>query len=101
MQHRHQRLADKLARSTRVDLAEEDLLDLVVERQHTSTSHTTKDVGTSTLEERANTLLGNDLRAGVEHGLVVNTTAGGHHHATTDGKSAMARAQRVYQAHTG
>ena len=72
-----------LTRTTRVDLAEHDLLELVVERQDTSTSNTTEDVGTRTLEERLHALLGNDLRAGVEHGLVVNTSTRGHHHTTT------------------
>ena len=70
-------------RTTRVDLAEHDLLELVVERQDTSTSNTTEDVGTRTLEERLHALLGNDLRAGIEHRLVVNTSTRGHHHATT------------------
>lgn len=69
----------------RVDLAEHELLGLVVERQDTSTSNTTEDVGTGTLEERLHTLLGNDLRTGVEHGLVVDGTTGSHHHSSTDG----------------
>ena len=83
MQHRHRNLADKLTRSTGVDLAEHDLLELVVEREHTSTSDTTEDVGTGTLEQRPRTLLGDDLGASIEHGLVVDSTARGHHHATT------------------
>jgi hypothetical protein len=38
-----------------------------------------------TLEERLGSLFGNDLRAGIEHGLVVNSAARSHHHTTTDG----------------
>ena len=72
-----------MVHTTRVDLAEEDLLELVVERQDTSASNTTEDVGTCTLEERLDTLLGDDLRPSIEHGLVVNTSTRSHHHATT------------------
>jgi hypothetical protein len=72
-----------LARATGVDLAEHDLLELVVQGEHTSASNTTENVGTSTLEERANTLLSDDLRASVEHGLVVSGGTGSHHHAAT------------------
>jgi len=73
-----------LARSTRVDLAEHNLLELVVEGQHTSTGNTTENVGTSTLEQRLGTFLCDNLGSCVEHGLVVYGRAGGHHHATTD-----------------
>ena len=76
----------RLARATLEGLSEDEELELVVDRQDTSTGDTTENVGTSTLEERLDTLLGNDLRAGVEHGLVVNARAGGHHHATTAGR---------------
>ena len=41
----------QLIQTTRVDLAEHDLLELVVERQHTSASNTTENVSTSTLKE--------------------------------------------------
>jgi len=75
----------KRVHTSRVDLAEHDLLKLVVEGQHTSTSNTTENVGSSTLEEGLGTLLGNDLRAGIEHGLVVNGSTRSHHHTTTDG----------------
>lgn len=71
--------------TSRVDLAEHDLLKLVVEGQHTSTSNTTENVGTSTLKQGLGTLLGDDLRAGIEHGLVVDSSTGSHHHTTTDG----------------
>lgn len=73
-----------LARATLVDLAEEELLELVVARKDTGTSDTTEDVGTSTLEERPGALGGNDGLGGVEHVLVVGLGAGGHHHTTTD-----------------
>jgi hypothetical protein len=72
-------------RSTRVNLAEHNLLELVVKRQDTSTGDTTKDVGTSTLEERLVTLAGDDLAVAVEHGLVVDGSTRSHHHTTTDG----------------
>lgn len=73
-----------LARSTAVDLAEHEDLELVVEREYTCTGDTTENVGTCTLEERLGALLGDDLRTGVEHGLVVDGRSGRHHHATTN-----------------
>lgn len=88
-------------------LAEEDELDLVVDGQDTSTSDTTEDVSTSTLEERLRALLGDDLAGSVEGRVVLDgllkrsiycpynkcTKGGwistyltrGHHHTTTDG----------------
>lgn len=51
-------------------LAEHEQLGLVVDGQHTGTGNTTENVGTSTLEERADTLSGDDL-AGSIHGTVV------------------------------
>lgn len=45
-----------LTGTTLVGLAEHEELDLVVDGQHTSTGDTTEDVGTGTLEERADTL---------------------------------------------
>lgn len=53
-------------------LAEHEELDLVVDGQHTSTGDTTENVGTSTLEERLDTLLGNDLAGGIEGRLVLD-----------------------------
>ena len=47
--------------TSRVNLAEHDLLQFVVQGQHTSTSNTTENVCTSTLEEGFDTLLGDDL----------------------------------------
>lgn len=67
-----------------VDLAEHELLELVVERQDTGTGNTSEDVGSGTLEERLDTLLGDDLRTGVDHRLVVNGTTRGHHHSSSD-----------------
>jgi len=48
----HMKVGEKrLILTARVDLAEHDLLEFVVERQHTSASNTTENVSTSTLEE--------------------------------------------------
>jgi hypothetical protein len=62
----------RLTRSTLELLAEHEQLDLVVDREHTSTGDTTENVGTSTLEERADTFFGDDLAAGVDGGLVLD-----------------------------
>jgi hypothetical protein len=56
-------------------LAEHDELHLVVDGEHTSTGDTTEDVGTSTLEERGDTFLGDDLGGGIEGGLVLDGLA--------------------------
>ncbi|CRJ80477.1 hypothetical protein BN1708_000269 [Verticillium longisporum] len=66
-------------------LAEEEDLELVVDRQDTSTGNTTEDVGGGTLEERLDALLGDDLATSVEGTGVVDGLTRGHHHATTDG----------------
>ena len=47
--------------TTGVNLAEHYLLEFVIQRQDTSTSNTTKDISTSTFEERLGALLGNNL----------------------------------------
>merc|ERR1712014_89013 len=60
-------------------------LDLVVDGQDTSAGNTTEDVGTGTLEERLDTLLGDDLGSSVHGRLVLDGLARGHHHTTTDG----------------
>jgi hypothetical protein len=67
-----------------VDLAEHELLELVVHGQDTGTGNTTEDVGTGTLEERLDALGSNDLGTSIEHGLVVDGTTRSHHHTTTD-----------------
>ena len=61
-----------------------DLLELVEAGQHTSTSNTTENVGTSALEERHDTLVLHDLQTAVNGRFVLDGLAGGHHHATTD-----------------
>lgn len=66
-------------------LAEEEDLELVVDREHTSTGDTTEDVGTGTLEERLNTLLGDDLLGGIERVLVLDGLTRRHHHPAADG----------------
>jgi len=71
--------------TTGVDLAEHQLLELVVQRQDTSTGNTTENVGTGTLEEGLDTFSLDDLRTGVHHVLVVDLGTRGHHHTTTDG----------------
>ena len=53
-------------------LAEHEKLGLVVDGQDTGTSNTTEDVGTCTLEERLDTLGGDDLAAGIHGGLVLD-----------------------------
>lgn len=73
-----------LARSTLEGLAEHDELELVVDRQHTSTGDTAENVGTGTTEERLDTLLGDDLLEGVERAAVLDGLTRGHHHTTTD-----------------
>jgi hypothetical protein len=65
-------------------LAEHQDLHLIVDGQHTSTGDTTENVGTSTLEERPETFLGNDLATGIERGLVLDGLTRSHHHTTTD-----------------
>lgn len=57
---------------------------MIVDGQNTGTGNTTKDVGTSTLEERLDTLLGDDLATSIEGALVLDGLTRGHHHATTD-----------------
>ena len=66
-------------------LAEEDDLELIVDGQDTSTGDTTENVGTSTLEERLDTLLGDDLSGGVHGVLVLDGLTRGHHHSSSDG----------------
>ena len=85
-------------------LSEHDELDLVIDGQDTSSGNTTENVGTGTLEERLDTLLGNNLLEGMVGRLVLDglTTKikwseigqlryigsgnlRGHHHTTTDG----------------
>jgi hypothetical protein len=53
-------------------LSEHEELHLVVDGQDTGSGNTTEDVGTGTLEERLDTLLGDDLAGGIERGLVLD-----------------------------
>jgi hypothetical protein len=62
----------RLTRSTCELLAEEDELSPVVDGEHTSTGNTTEDVGTGTLEERSDTLGGDDLAGGIHGRLVLD-----------------------------
>lgn len=58
---------------------------MIVDGQHTGTGNTTENVGTSTLEERLESLLGDDLATGIQGRLVLDSLTRGHHHTTTDG----------------
>src|ERR1700684_2932207 len=49
-------------------IAEHQDLHLIIDGQDTGTSDTTKNVGTCTLEERLDTLLGDDLATGTDGG---------------------------------
>jgi hypothetical protein len=66
-------------------LAEHQDLHLIVDGQHTGTGDTTEDVGTGTLEERLEALLGDDLATSIERRLVLDGLTRSHHHTTTDG----------------
>lgn len=66
-------------------LSEKEELELIVDGQDTSTGDTTEDVGTGTLEERLNSLLGDDLAESIEGRSVLDGLTGGHHHAPADG----------------
>jgi len=74
----------RLTRSTLELLAEENELGLVVDGQDTGTGNTTENVGTSTLEERLDTLSGDDLAGSIEGTVVLDGLTGGHHHTTAD-----------------
>lgn len=66
-------LSTRLVRKRLLEgLAEHEELSLVVDGQDTSTGNTTEDVGTSTLEERLDTLLGDNLATSVDGGLVLD-----------------------------
>jgi len=79
-------VAIRLSGTTGVDLAEDELLEFVVHGQDTGTGNTSEDVGTSSLEQGLDSLLGDDLGTSVEHALVVGTgTSRGHHHSSPDG----------------
>lgn len=65
-------------------LSEEKDLELIVDGEHTSTGDTTENVGTSTLEERLDTLLGDDLAGSIQGTVVLDGLARGHHHTTSD-----------------
>ena len=58
---------------------------MIVDGEHTGTGDTTEDVGSGTLEQGLDTLLGDDLATSVEGRLVLDGLTRGHHHATTDG----------------
>jgi hypothetical protein len=53
-------------------LSEHEELGLVVDGQDTGTGNTTEDVGSGTLEERLDTLLGDDLATSIDGRLVLD-----------------------------
>ena len=59
-------------------LAKHEELCLIVDGEHTGTGDTAEDVGTSTLEERARSLLGNDLSCGVQGSVVLDGLKNGY-----------------------
>merc|ERR1711976_1104573 len=61
------------------------LLELVKSSQHTSSSNTSQDVGTSSLHQGHESLVLEDLDTAVNGALVLDTTSGGHHHTSSDG----------------
>lgn len=75
----------RLAGTTLEGLSEEEELELIVDGQHTSTGDTTENVGTSTLEQGLDTLLGDDLAESIEGRGVLDGLTRGHHHTPTDG----------------
>lgn len=77
-------MSKHLAGSTLEGLSEEEELELIVDGQDTSTGDTTENVGTSTLEQGLDTLLGDDLLEGIEGRVVLDGLTRGHHHAPTD-----------------
>ena len=61
-----------LTRSSLESLAKHEQLSLIVDRKHTSTSDTSEDIGTSTLEQGSNSLSSNNLATGIEGGFVLD-----------------------------
>jgi len=55
-----------LTGTSRELLSEHDQLNLIIDGEHTGTSYTTEDVGTSSLEERLGSLSGNNLLESIE-----------------------------------
>lgn len=75
----------RLAGTTLEGLSEEEELELIVDGQHTSTGDATENVGTSTLEQGLDTLLGDDLAESIQGRGVLDGLTRGHHHTPTDG----------------
>lgn len=62
-----------LTGSTFEGLAKQKKLGLVIDGKHTSTSNTTENVGTRTLEKRLDTFFSDDLASSVQRGLVLHS----------------------------
>merc|ERR1719338_20775 len=60
-------------------------LELVETSEHTGTSDTTENVGTSTLHHAHEALVLHDLHSAVNRALVLGTATRGHHHPPPDG----------------
>merc|ERR1719461_28979 len=60
-------------------------LELVESCQDTSTSHSSQDVGSSSLHHGHEAFVLQDLQAAVNGSLVLDTSARGHHHTSSDG----------------
>ena len=60
-------------------------LELVESSQHTGTSHSSQDVGSGSLHHGHEALVLQDLDTAVDGSLVLDATAGGHHHTSPDG----------------
>lgn len=61
-----------LPRSTLEGFSEHQKLHLVIDRKHTGTGNTTQDIGTSTLEQRSNSLDSDNLASGIQRRLVLD-----------------------------
>jgi len=59
-------------------------LKLVVPSKDTSTSNSSEDIGTSSLEERGNTLLRVDYGHGLERASIFDSLTRGHHHPSSN-----------------
>merc|ERR1719348_1366071 len=62
-----------------------DLLEFVKSSQHTSSSNTTENVGSSSLHQRHESLVLHDLDSAVNGSFVLDSTTRGHHHTSSDG----------------
>jgi len=69
-------------------------LELVKSSEHTGTSNTSEDVGTSTLHQGHETFILANSGEAVNGALVLDTTSGGHHHAPPDSVNGVGHESR-------